>query len=80
MSITDAVKLSGAFAVPLVAVAALFYGIMDKSLGPLKDNVRALREDVHELDVKMARVEEQIKMGSLLASQGKPVGPLFTAE
>lgn len=60
MSWKDAVKLAGAFAVPLVAVAALFYGIMSASLVPLEQEVRALRGDVHVLDVRLARLEERI--------------------
>ena len=55
-------------------------GIMDKSFGPFTDDVRALREDVHELDVKIAKVGEYIKNGSLLAGEEKSVGPLFTVE
>jgi len=63
----EAVKLSGAFAVPLVAVAGLFYGIMRASLGNLHTEVgnlhtevRSLGEAVHALDVRLARLEERI--------------------
>jgi len=56
----DTAKLSGAIAVPLVAVAALFYGIMSASLAPIEQEVRALRGDVHALDVRLARLEERI--------------------
>jgi len=56
----DAVRLSGAFAVPLVAVAALFYGMMSASLGNLNTEVRSLSQAVHALDVRLARLEERI--------------------
>jgi len=56
----EAVKLSGAFAVPLVAVAALFYGIMSANLGNLNTEVRSLSQAVHALDVRLARLEERI--------------------
>jgi len=56
----DAVRLSGAFAVPLVAVAGLFYGMMRASLGNLNTEVRSLGQAVHALDVRLARLEERI--------------------
>ena len=67
----DILKLSGAFAVPLAAVAGLFYGIMsaaltselgkiENNINKIQDNVEALRSDVHALDVRLARLEERI--------------------
>lgn len=63
----DAVKLAGAFAVPLVAVAALFWGIMRASLGDIENEMASLRnevkvvaQNVHAIDVRLARLEERI--------------------
>ena len=55
-----AIKLAGAFAVPLVAVDALFSGITSSSLQPVRDDVRAMREDIHALGVRMARLEVRL--------------------
>ncbi|MCY4237444.1 MAG: hypothetical protein OXC93_03690 [Rhodospirillaceae bacterium] len=60
MSWIEAANLAGAFAVPLVAVAALFYGMMRVSLGSLQEQVKALVENVHAIDVRLARLEERI--------------------
>jgi len=67
MSWLEVVKPAAAFAVPLVAVPALFYGMMRASLGKLEQDVSALRlsvgalrESVHALDVRLARLEERI--------------------
>ncbi len=60
MTWTEIAQLAGAFAVPLVAVAALFYGMMRASLGKLESDVGAIRENVHALDVRLARLEERI--------------------
>jgi hypothetical protein len=64
----EAIKLAGAFAVPLVAVAALFYGIMDSSLQPVRDDVKTLRDvvyelrdDVQALEVTTARLDERLE-------------------
>ncbi|MCY4219817.1 MAG: hypothetical protein OXE41_06780 [Gammaproteobacteria bacterium] len=56
----EAVKLAGAFAVPLVAVAALFYGMMNVSIKHLRDELKSLADTVHSLDVRLARLEERI--------------------
>ena len=68
MEYIDFAKLAGAFSIPLVAVAALFYQIMLHSLRPLRDDLNAvrqdvhsLRQDVHSIDVRLARVEEAVK-------------------
>ena len=68
MEYIDIAKLAGAFTIPLVAVAALFYQIMLHSLRPLRDDLNAvrqdvhsLRQDVHSIDVRLARVEEAVK-------------------
>ena len=68
MEYIDIAKLAGAFSIPLVAVAALFYQIMLHSLRPLRDDLNAvrqdvhsLRQDVHSIDVRLARVEEAVK-------------------
>ena len=68
MEYTEIAKMAGAFAVPLVAVAALFYQITLHSLRPLRDDLNALRDDlnavrkdVHSIDVRLARVEEAVK-------------------
>jgi len=67
MSWTETLKLSGAFAVPLVAVAALFYGIMSASLGSvnaelvgINAEVRSLHQAVHALHLRPARLEARI--------------------
>ena len=68
MEYIDIAKLAGAFTIPLVAVAVLFYQIMLHSLRPLRDDLNAvrqdvhsLRQDVHSIDVRLARVEEAVK-------------------
>ena len=75
MEYIDFAKMAGAFAIPLVAVAALFYQMMLHSLKPLRDDLNALRgdlnavrqdvhslrQDVHSIDVRLARVEEAVK-------------------
>ncbi len=68
MEYVDVAKMAGAFAIPLVAVTALFYQIMLYSLRPLREDLNAvrqdlhsLRQDVHSIDVRLARVEEAVK-------------------
>ena len=56
----DSIKIAGAFAVPLVAVAALFWGMMQFSLNSLRDDVKAVAEKVHAIDIRLARLEERI--------------------
>ena len=60
MEWVEAFKLAGAFAVPLVAVATLFYGMMRVSLGKIENELSAIKDNVHALDVRMARLEERI--------------------
>lgn len=50
-------KLAGAVAVPIVAVAGLFYAMMRHALAPLGEDLRELRRDVHSIDVRLARLE-----------------------
>ena len=60
MQWTDAAKLAAAFAVPMAAVAGMFYMMMNASLSPIAGDLRELRGDVHALDVRMARLEERM--------------------
>ena len=60
MEWVEVAKLAGAFAVPLVAVAALFYGMMSARLRPFEEDMKALRTEVHTLDVRLARLEERL--------------------
>ena len=61
MNWMEVAQLAGAVAVPLVAVAGLFYGMMSARLKPFEEDIKALRVDVHALDVRLARLEERLE-------------------
>lgn len=54
-------KVATAVAVPLCAVAALFYGMMVHSLKPIREDLKEIRTDVHSIDVRLARLEQSIE-------------------
>ena len=54
-------KLAGAVAVPVVAVAALFYQMMAHAMKPFRDDIAELRKEVHQIDVRLAGVEEAVR-------------------
>ncbi len=61
MEFLELAKLAGAVAVPVVAVAALFYQMMTYAMRPFRDDIAELRKEVHQIDVRLARVEEAVK-------------------
>ena len=61
MSWLELAQFAGAVAVPLCAVAGLFYAMMRHDLKPIREGLENLRADVHSIDVRLARVEEGIK-------------------
>ena len=63
-------KLSGAVTVPVGVIAALFYTMMNSMLKPLQDDIRKLREDAHAIDVRLARVEEVVRIAGRLPTSG----------
>ena len=56
----EVAKLAGAVAVPIVVIAGALYKMVDHMIGPMKDDVKELRKDVHSIDVRLARVEERL--------------------
>ncbi len=60
MAWVEAFKLVGAFAVLLVSVAALFHGMMRTSLAKIEHELSAIKDNVHALGVRIARLEERI--------------------
>ena len=68
----ETAKLAGAVAVPLVAVAGLFLQPVSRIVGPLREEVKATRDEVHAVDVRLARVEEAIRhISPARASDGR---------
>lgn len=61
MEFIELAKLAGAVAVPVVAVAGLFYQMMTHALKPFRNDIAELRKEVHQIDVRLARVEEAVK-------------------
>ena len=61
MEFIELAKLAGAVAVPVVAVAGLFYQMMMHAIKPFHDDIAELRKEVHQIDVRLARVEEAVK-------------------
>ena len=61
MEFIELAKLAGAVAVPVVAVAGLFYQMMAHALKPFRDDIAELRKEVHQIDVRLAKVEEAVK-------------------
>ena len=64
----ETVRIATAVAVPLCAVAALFYGMMLHTLKPIREDLKDIREDlkelrrdVHSIDVRLAKVEQSIE-------------------
>ena len=56
MDWSEYAKLAGAVAVPLVAVTGLYYMMMRHALAPLGKDLHELRQDVHSIDVRLARI------------------------
>ncbi len=61
MEFIELAKLAGAVAVPVVAVAGLFYQMMAHALKPFRHDIAELRKEVHQIDVRLAKVEEAVK-------------------
>lgn len=68
MEFIELAKLAGAVAVPVVAVAGLFYQMVMHAIKPFHDDIAELRKEVHQvrkevhqIDVRLARVEEAVK-------------------
>ena len=57
MNWLDLATFADAAAVPIVAVAVLFFGMMSNALEPINEELMALRGDVHAVDVRLARLE-----------------------
>ena len=71
MDRVESLQLAATIATPLVAVVGLFYGMMRSSLGSIKRDLGAslgkieselasLKDNVHGLDLRLARLEERI--------------------
>ena len=56
----ELVKFTGAVAVPIVAVAGLFYAMMRNEMRPIRDDLKELRKDVHSIDVRLANLEGRL--------------------
>ena len=61
MDFIELAKLAAAVAVPITVVAGLFYQMMTTSMKPFRDDIAELRKEVHQIDVRLARVEESVR-------------------
>lgn len=61
MDLFELAKLTVAVAVPIVVVAGLFFQMMTHSMKPFRDDIAELRKDVHQIDIRLARVEEAVR-------------------
>ena len=56
----ETTKIASAVAVPLCAIAGLFYGMMVHTLKPMGEDLKELRKDVHSIDVRLANLEGRL--------------------
>ena len=61
---TEFAQMSGAVAVPLVAVAALFYGMMRHELKPIHTDLKEIGKEVHSVDNRLAKLEGRLGSAS----------------
>ena len=61
MDFFELAKLAAAVAVPIAVIATLFYQMMTHHMKPFRDDIAELRKEVHQIDVRLARVEEAVR-------------------